>query len=115
MEKIIEDEDKVFEITGEVREEYSAKDLRQQIKNLRGQIINILNAGGERAEILAVREEMEACKEKIKELKKNNKLKIAVPVLETVEEIYAENEIVSEVSVVDSVLLDNDIIIKSDI
>jgi len=97
MEEIIDydetsDYDKIIEIFGNVREEFCINDLIKHINFVEVQIVNIKKAkeDKEHKEIDSLFVEMNRYADKIKEVKKEFKLKIKVPKIKTEEEIEAE-------------------------
>ena len=98
MEEIIDydetsDYDKIIEIFGNVREEFCINDLIKHITPIvEVQIVNIKKAkeDEEHKEIDSLFVEMNRYADKIKEVKKEFKLKIKVPKIKTEEEIEAE-------------------------
>lgn len=97
-EQLIPDVEKIFVIEGEPKEEFSAKDLLEQIQLLKGQIKKIDKANKDQQEMMSVMEEILVCTEKLEKLKAKYALEIEIPPLETLEEITFE-EIVETPSI----------------
>jgi len=97
--------DRLIEIKGDIREEFSINDLLTQIGLIEGQIKNIKKAKEDKPEeIASLFDEMLKYKNKIDEVNKEFSLKVELPILKTEKELeveldeeLVEKEIVEEI------------------